>query len=155
MTPREFIFVCTGNSCRSPLAEYMFRAKLAARLDVAAADLASAGYVVASAGTHAPEGGPISRGSLNELRRRGIDASEHRAQRVTADMLARAERVFVMTEDHRDLLLAAQSAADSKVELLAPGEAVADPIGGDEAAYRACADQIERLVERRVEELLG
>jgi protein-tyrosine phosphatase len=151
---REILFVCTGNSCRSPLAEYMLRDKLSRRLGVPAARALETGYVVSSAGTAAFEGGRISSGSADELARRGIDARSHRTQPLSLELLHRAERVYTMSDDHRETILAMAPHAADRVFPLDPSGPVSDPIGGGPEQYQRCAEQIERAVDARLEELL-
>lgn len=150
----EVLMVCTGNSCRSPLAEYLFRAKLAERLGVAPVALEALGYAVRSAGTSAFGGGGISSGSLEELRRRGIEASGHRSQPVTVELLQQAERVYTMSVEHHDWVVGLLPSAAPRVAPLDPSGAVADPFGGGPDDYARCAAQIEHAVQARVEELL-
>ena len=150
----RLLFVCTGNSCRSPLAEYLFRHKLAERLGYSLEALSSAGYWVSSAGTCAFPGGEISIGSLEELRRRGIDARTHRSQPMTVELIRRTEKIYVMSPEHRSFALDLVPGAAMRIQLLDPDGPVADPIGGGAEQYQRCATHIERVVEARLVEFL-
>lgn len=147
----EVLFVCTGNSCRSPLAEYLFRKRLAARLGVDGPALAARGCVVSSAGAFASSGGGMSAGSIAELAARGIDGSAHRSQPLTPELVARCERIYCMTPEHREQVLDLSPAAGDRVCLL-DDAGISDPVGGAPADYARCAEQIDQAVARRVEE---
>jgi len=148
----ETLMVCTGNSCRSPLAEYVYRRELAQALGVDAAQLAELGYFVSSAGASAYEGAPMSAGSLQELSQRGIDGAAHRSQPLTVERIQRCERIYGMTEAHRAAVLELAPGAADRVALLDAHGPVEDPIGGGQEDYRRCAEQIERATKARVKE---
>jgi len=150
----EVLLVCTGNSCRSPMAEYLFRHELARRLECPVEQLAPAGYHVSSAGTMAPSGGPASSGAREEMARRAIDIAGHRSQPLTPELIRRAERIYVMSSEHRRAVVDMAPGAAGRVELFDARGPVADPIGGSADEYRVCADQLLRAVTARVEEFL-
>lgn len=142
------LFVCTGNTCRSPLA--------AAALERALGD--RAGQVeVSSAGTHATDGAPASEGARHAALRAGLDLSHHRARRLDRAVLSGVDLVLLM--DPRDLgsvRALDPEAAEQAYGLAdfaqprATGEAVPDPYGGSPEAYEECVRRIERHLERVV-----
>ena len=152
LVTRAILFVCTGNTCRSPMAEALWRAALAARLGIPGDQLAAAGYRIASAGTFGGGGGPASGGALGEMARRGLDLSGHRSRALTPELVHQAERVFVMSAEHKMAVVNLLGGDRGKVDLLDPKGSVADPIGGSAEQYRRAADQIAAAVAARVEE---
>lgn len=154
LTQSEILFVCTGNSCRSPLAEYLGRERLARAAGVSLPELKDLGFQVLSAGTAAYGGGSVSSGTAEELRRRGIDPRGHRSQPLTVDLVLRAERIYVMSPEHRAVVLDLVPAAADKTELLDKTGPIADPIGGTADDYRRTSEQIERSLDVRIKELL-
>ncbi len=133
--PKNILFVCTGNTCRSPMAEGLF-IKLAAR---------HPDWSVASAGVAAWPGQAASPETLYVLRRHGIDLSDHRSSSVLHDMMADATHVYAMTRSHLATLLAYFPEYVDKCALVTchtDGDDIADPIGCGQSAYNAVANQL-------------
>lgn len=141
----RLLFVCTGNTCRSPLAA-------AALLDALGDEAAR--VAVDSAGTGAWEGQPATELSVQVAERDGISVEQHRSRRLTAPMLREANWVIVMERSHLPAVRAL-GADESRTFVLsewpAPGEAVLtvdDPFGGSREAYEECWRRIRRHIER-------
>ncbi|HYC78533.1 MAG TPA: L-threonylcarbamoyladenylate synthase [Planctomycetota bacterium] len=148
--PDRTLFVCSGNTCRSPMAEALFRRALADRVGVPVERLAEAGFAVESAGTSAAPGDPATPAARAAAARLGGALADHRATRLDAARLDDADRVFVMTHDHLRTLRDRFPEAAGKAVLLDPrGLDVPDPFGADEDHYRLCAERLAALVRSR------
>ena len=142
------LFVCTGNTCRSPLAEGLFRSLLCQRLECTEPELMRRGFIVASAGVAAAAGAAASRETLDILHEEGIDLSDHASQPVTEQLVAWADLILAMTSRHQSAITGAFPHSISKVEqICVDGYDIADPIGGEYSVYVECRDQIRQCLE--------
>jgi L-threonylcarbamoyladenylate synthase len=145
---RSILFVCTGNTCRSPLAEALCKSQLARHLGCSAADLPDRGFIVQSAGLAAAPGQPAAAEAALVARELEADLSQHRSQPITDALLAQATHVFVMTRSHLLLLLDYYPQKGPVPRLLSPsGIDLDDPIGCDLPVYRECAQAILQDLE--------
>ncbi|MHC4763122.1 MAG: L-threonylcarbamoyladenylate synthase [Planctomycetota bacterium] len=146
----KFLFVCTGNTCRSPMAEGMFRKYLAEKLDCSIDLLEEKGYKVHSAGTMRMAGVPASAESVAACTAKGVDITGHESQPLSTQLIEESDFIFVMTKAHRQYVLALSDEAGGKCQLLAGEKEVADPIGQSQKVYNDCVQMIEDAVKKRV-----
>ena len=144
------IFVCTGNTCRSPLAEALAR-QLATERGVA-------GIAFSSAGTSAYEGAAASDGSVLVGLERGVDLSTHRARMLTRDLVDDDTIVLAMSTSHLAAIgaIAPEAQAYLLDDFASRGKhrrSVADPFGGDLVGYREAADDIEAMLRDMLDRL--
>lgn len=148
------LFVCTGNTCRSPMAEALFRRLAAERLGCRPEEIERHGVVVASAGISAWAGTRASAGAIDVMVEMGGDLGGHESQPLTEDLVRQADVILTMTAAHRAAILAQFPEAGGRVTMLSPDrQDVLDPIGGSLDIYRRCARQIHGHLAARLDTL--
>ncbi|MGH7652538.1 MAG: low molecular weight protein arginine phosphatase [Gemmatimonadaceae bacterium] len=145
----NLLFVCSGNTCRSPLAEALAR-KVAASRGIE--DIA-----ISSAGTNAVENVPATDEALLVGMERGLDLTGHRSRQLTPAIVSEADLIFVMTPGHLEQVK--QMGGRGKVHVIdeyasgATDKGISDPYGGDLEAYRNTTDSLEDELERLFDRL--
>ena len=148
------LFVCTGNTCRSPLAEGLCKKMLSDRMGCTVNELSDQGFTVNSAGIAAVIGSGPSPEAIEVARHFGVRLEEHLSQPLTRPLVYQSDYIFSMTDSHREAILARYPEAAGKTQLLCRrGGDISDPLGSDVATYRQCAAQIESNLKHIVPEL--
>jgi len=150
---RVFLFVCSGNTCRSPIAAAIGNAEIAARLQISIAALDPAQLPALSAGVSAIIGAPMTLEAQQALQLLGFPVMSHNARNLTVELAHQVEKIFCMTQAHRNAVISLVPAAAAKTECLDPNGDVDDPIGKGLPDYVNCAQRIHSLVQLRFDEI--
>lgn len=163
---KTILFVCTGNTCRSSMAEGLFKEMLKNRSDI------QSEIKVISAGTSAWNGDRASQYAIAVLKEKGIDLQEHRSTALTLDLIENADLILTMTSSHKAAVLnlcpeahekvftlkeytRCEAEGDSKMDFFGYGnpEDISDPFGQSIEVYRKSAAEIEESLKKLIKKI--
>jgi L-threonylcarbamoyladenylate synthase len=150
----NILFVCTGNTCRSAMAEGFTKKLLAGKLKCDIDRLEQIGYKITSAGTMALGGIDASAEAIIACDSRGVDITSHKSLRLSAETLKEVDYIFAMSAEHKNDIIRFLPEAGQKCMLLENNGDINDPVGGGTEAYETCGRIIEKAVNKRISELL-
>lgn len=145
----KIVFVCTGNTCRSPMAEILMK-KYIEENNIENVEVSSCGIMCSN-------GMPISEGSRTALKELGIDNIVHKSNMITMREIIESDYIFTMTVHHRDWLRVNYNAGDNVFALgeFLGMEDVSDPYGGSINDYIRCGEQINYMISKLCDKLFG
>ena len=150
---RLFLFVCSGNTCRSPMAAAIANAEIAARVRLPIEALQTVNVRALSAGVSARVGEPLTAEAQEALQSLSVPVEPHAARNLTSELAQQAEMIFCMTSAHREAVIKILPAVAGKTYCLDSQVDIDDPIGKGMDAYLNCARHIHDLVRLRFDEL--
>lgn len=133
---KKVLFVCTGNTCRSPMSKALFEKLLK--------DKGIDNISVDSAGLSAVDGDGISANATEVLKEEGIELSYHKAKRLSAEMVNNADLIVALSPSHRGIISACCPNHVGKTVVL--GDGILDPYGGNIDIYRECRNEIKKAL---------
>jgi protein-tyrosine phosphatase len=148
------VIVCTGNTCRSPMSEYLLRKLVAEKLGCSIEETEQRGVIVASAGVSASPGGCAAPEAVEVMKTHGLDLSRHESQPLSDKLVKHADLILALTNAHRQAIIRRWPEVSPRTEVMRMDRGdIEDPIGASSEVYEQCARQIEAALRERIEHM--
>jgi molybdenum ABC transporter ATP-binding protein len=152
---RLFVFICNRNTSRSPIAQAICNAEIARRLKLPQGMLTEAGIYAVSAGLAAKAGDPMAQEAQEALHSVNVPVPAHQSQNLTAELAAKAELIFCMTESQQQTARKTFPESASKILCLKPGFDLEDPHKNGGEGFAQLAQQLQDMMPSLVDHLLS
>ncbi len=148
------LLVCTGNTCRSPMAQAMMQSKLETKFSTLFSASSIKPAVACSAGISAMAGGRASIEAVNAMQEKGLNLQRHESSPLSQRLVERADMILTMTSSHRQAIVSRwPNLANKTFPISMDGGEISDPFGGPIEMYRACASQLDRCLDHWLEKI--
>jgi tRNA threonylcarbamoyl adenosine modification protein (Sua5/YciO/YrdC/YwlC family) len=154
LASKFIVIVCTGNTCRSPMAEAILRKLIAEKFNCTLEETEQRGVIVSSAGVSATPGGVAAPEAVEVMRTRGLDLSRHESQPLSEKLIRHADVILALTNAHRQAIIRRWPEAAGRTMVMRMDQTdIDDPIGAPAEVYTQCAQQIEEALRERLKHM--